>query len=128
MKVLLSIKPEYADKIFEGEKRYEYRKSIFKNLSITTIVVYASSPVQKVIGEFEINSILKGDKEELWQRTKHQSGITKGFFDEYFAGKEQANAIEIKSVKRYEIPKCLKGDFNINFAPQSFLYLSDLHI
>ena len=34
MKVLLSIKPEYVDKIFSGEKRYEYRKSMFKNKNI----------------------------------------------------------------------------------------------
>ncbi|WP_192822799.1 ASCH domain-containing protein [Rufibacter sp. LB8] len=126
MKVLLSIKPEYADKIFEGEKRYEYRKTLFKNTSITTIIVYASSPVQKVIGEFEIKTILKGDKEELWQRTKKHSGISKCFFDTYFEGKHEANAIEIKCVKKYKQPKCLKDDFNIHFAPQSFLYLHDL--
>lgn len=30
MKVLLSIKPEFANKIFEGTKRFEFRKSIFK--------------------------------------------------------------------------------------------------
>ena len=30
MKVLLSIKPEFVEKIFSGEKRFEYRKNIFK--------------------------------------------------------------------------------------------------
>ena len=30
MKILLSIKPEYAHKIFSGEKKFEYRKIIFK--------------------------------------------------------------------------------------------------
>ena len=29
MKVLLSIKPEFASKIFEGTKRFEYRKAHF---------------------------------------------------------------------------------------------------
>ena len=27
-KILMSIKPEYVDKIFSGEKKYEYRKRI----------------------------------------------------------------------------------------------------
>lgn len=27
MKVLLSIKPEFADEIFNGTKRYEYRRT-----------------------------------------------------------------------------------------------------
>ena len=53
MKVLLSIKPEFADKIFNGTKKYEYRRSIFKKKEVKTVVVYASSPIQKIIGEFE---------------------------------------------------------------------------
>ena len=52
MKVLLSIKPEYASKILDGTKRYEYRRAIFKRTEVTTVVVYASDPVRKVIGEF----------------------------------------------------------------------------
>lgn len=31
MKVLLSIKPEFAERIFNGSKKYEFRKVIFKN-------------------------------------------------------------------------------------------------
>ena len=34
MKVLLSIKPEFAEKIFDGTKLYEFRRSIFKNKNI----------------------------------------------------------------------------------------------
>ena len=30
MKALLSIKPEFADKIFAGTKRYEFRRAVFK--------------------------------------------------------------------------------------------------
>ena len=59
MKVVLSIKPEFANKIFDGTKKYEFRKAIFKNDKIKTIIVYASSPVQQVIGEFEIEKIIK---------------------------------------------------------------------
>ena len=52
MRVLLSIKPEFAEKIFAGTKKYEFRKSIFKNANVKRIVVYASYPVQMVICEF----------------------------------------------------------------------------
>lgn len=47
MKILLSIKPEFADKIFEGTKQFEFRKSIFKDKTVRKVVVYASSPIQK---------------------------------------------------------------------------------
>src|SRR5688572_19429915 len=122
MKVLLSIKPEFADKIFKGEKKFEFRRTIFKNESVKTIIVYASSPVQKVIGEFEIESIIKNDPENLWNSTSDFAGISREYFMEYFANKDYGFAIKIKKTRRYKVPKCIRKDFNA-VPPQSFLYL-----
>jgi predicted transcriptional regulator len=122
MRVLLSIKPEFAAKIFEGSKQYEFRRAIFKNVDIKTIVVYASSPVQKVIGEFEIDLILKEDLAALWQKTKREAGIEESFFYSYFEGKQEGYAIKIKNARLYEEPLCLREDFGL-VPPQSFLYL-----
>ena len=36
MKVVISIKPEFANKIFDGTKKFEFRKSIFKNEDVKT--------------------------------------------------------------------------------------------
>ena len=44
MKVLMSIKPEFVEEIIKGTKKYEYRKSLFKNPDISEIVVYATQP------------------------------------------------------------------------------------
>ncbi|MBS1772812.1 MAG: ASCH domain-containing protein [Bacteroidetes bacterium] len=123
MTVLLSIKPEFANKIFEGIKTFEFRKIIFKNPHVKTIVVYASSPVQKVIGEFEIDNILSLSPELLWEQTKEGSGISKEFFFQYFADKEIAHAIKIKKAKKYRKPLSIKEDFNA-YPPQSFIYLA----
>jgi len=122
MKVLLSIKPEYAFKIFDGSKKFEFRKVIFKKPNIKTVVVYASSPVQQVIGEFEIDDILSFTPENIWKLTKNHSGITKDFFDEYFGGRDIAHAIKIKSTTRYNKPLSIKDDFNVT-PPQSYMYL-----
>lgn len=121
MKVVLSIKPEFAFKIFEGTKRFEFRKSIFKNSDIKSVIVYASSPIQQVIGEFKIDKILNHDIETLWTLTHKHSGITEDFYKEYFANKEQGFAIKIKSTRRYKKPKCLRKDFKL-LPPQSFAY------
>ncbi|MCD2421248.1 hypothetical protein LQ567_00635 [Niabella pedocola] len=123
MKVLLSIKPEFANKIFEGTKLFEFRRSIFKNTNVKKVVVYASSPVQKVIGEFEIDFILKSKLEELWNETQEFSGITREYFFQYFSNKEEGFAIKIKNQRKYKHPKSLKDDYNL-LPPQSFLYLS----
>lgn len=121
MKVLLSIKPEFANKIFEGTKRFEFRKSIFKK-EVKTVVVYASSPLQQVIGEFEIEQILHLDLDTLWELTRSESGISESFFYKYFEDKERGYAIEIKNVKKYKEPQNLKETYNL-FPPQSFAYL-----
>lgn len=124
MKVVLSIKPEFAYKIFDGSKKFEFRKSIFKNTNIKSVLVYASSPVQQVIGEFEIDDILNYDLQTLWKLTQEHSGISEEFYYKYFADKDQGFAIKIKKTKKYRIPKCLRADFNL-FPPQSFAYLTD---
>src|SRR5690625_5868866 len=101
-KVLLSIKPEFANKIFKGEKRFEYRRVIFKNKNVNKIVVYASSPVKKVIGEFDVGEIINTSKTDLWNKTRKYSGITKDYFDKYFDDKESGYAIEIIKVEKFD--------------------------
>lgn len=122
-KVLLSIKPEFAERIFQGIKRYEFRKALFKNRNVDKIIVYASAPVSKVIGEFEIDDILEYEVEELWELTKRYSGIPKEYFDMYFNGREIGYAIKIRNSKLYEEPLDLQRHFEVKTPPQSFMYI-----
>jgi predicted transcriptional regulator len=124
MKVIMSIKPEFAEKIFEGTKKYEFRRAIFKNQKIKKVLVYASSPVKRIIGEFEIDKIISLDLLSLWNKTSQHSGITKDYFDDYFANKDHGFAIKIKNIKKYLTTKCIREDYNL-VPPQSFLYLHD---
>lgn len=123
MKVLLAIKPEFALKIFEGTKRFEFRRAIFKDTRVKKIIVYASSPVQKVIGEFDIDEIIFLHPNLLWEETKKDAGISKEYFDEYFFERDLGFAIKIKSFKKYLQPLCLQADLKIKTPPQSFMYL-----
>ena len=45
--------------------------------------IYATNPVKKVVGEAEVVEVLEKDKEELWNETKLQSGISKHFYSKY---------------------------------------------
>ena len=123
MKVLLSIKPEFAEKIFNGTKKFEFRRSIFKNPNIKTIVVYASAPTQKVIGEFDIENILFEEINNLWLQTQNHAGINKDYFLSYFSDKQEGYAIEIKRPRKYDVPLELKENFKIQQPPQSFAYI-----
>lgn len=123
MKILLAIKPEFAEKIFKGTKKYEFRKRVFPASQVSKVIVYASSPVKKVVGEFIFESIIDEEPEILWNYTKKYSGITKNFFDDYFRDKARAYAIKIKTTKKYRTPLDLKNDFGMSYAPQSYVYV-----
>ena len=51
--ILLSIKPEYCKKIFDGTKKYEFRKHLAQN-NVSKIIVYSTFPEMKVLGEVEV--------------------------------------------------------------------------
>lgn len=124
MRVILSIKPKFAKLIFEGTKKFEFRRSIFKNSKVSTVLVYASAPTSKIIGEFQIEKILNEELELLWMTTRKYSGISKDYYLEYFSGKETGYAIKVRKVKKYKREKCIKETFGIN-PPQSFAYVKD---
>lgn len=123
MRVLLSIKPEYAERIFEGTKRFEFRKAAFKDTAVKTVVVYATLPVGKVIGEFSIDEIIQASPAELWEKTKKYSGISKELFHSYFDGRRSATAIGVRQAKLYRRPLPISSVSPSGVAPQSFCYL-----
>ena len=59
MYVLLSIKPQYVKLIFKGIKKYELRKSIFKQ-KVKRAYIYATSPVKRIVGTFTILKVITG--------------------------------------------------------------------
>ncbi len=77
MRVLLSIKPEFALKIFNGSKRYEFRRAIFKNRNVDRVIVYASNPTKLIIGEFEIKDIYHDEFSDLLVKKKSHAWISK---------------------------------------------------
>jgi len=124
MKVLLSIKPEYADMIFSGEKKYEFRRAIFKNRTVTHIVVYASSPVRKVVGEFEVARIIHDDVRVLWNETGSVAGISEGKYFDYFSDRREGYAIQIGKTLKYEPTLSLREEYGLA-PPQSFAYVQE---
>ena len=121
--ILLSIKPIFAAAIFSGEKKYEFRRTIFKNTNVKKVYVYASRPIGLVIGEFEIDEIITAKPELLWKATKEAAGIRKEYFDRYFDGRDSAYAIKVSTTNYYKKPMTLMEMFNINRPPQSFMYI-----
>ncbi|OOO02137.1 MAG: hypothetical protein USCGTAYLOR_01639 [Chromatiales bacterium USCg_Taylor] len=122
--VLLSIKPRYADLILAGTKRVELRRSWPSN-DIGVMVLYSSSPVQRLVGVAYVDNVNEADVTGLWQLAcAYGGGLTHDELVEYFEGKRTAYGIMIKSIKAAECvvdPKDLFPDFA---PPQSFQYLT----
>ena len=95
MKVLLSIKPKFVESIIKGNKKYEYRKAIFKK-NVDTVVIYKTTPFCKIIGEFEIDGILYDTPENIWQITQEFAGITQDYFDKYFYNRKKDKKVDFK--------------------------------
>lgn len=122
MTVLLSIRPDFAERIFNGTKRFEFRRRIPKH-NVTRIVVYVTSPVCRVVGEFAVDAVLHDDLEYLWQQTRNRAGITEELFYKYFSDKNTGYAFQIGETLKYEYQHCIREGYGLQ-PPQSFIYLT----
>ena len=119
-KILLSIKPEYVERILDGTKQYEFRKRLAKD--VTKIVIYSTSPVKKVVAEVEVIGTIECAEQKLWNLTHEYAGIDKKKFHEYFCDCKNACAYVLGNVKKFERPKSLEA-YGLSLAPQSFIYI-----
>lgn len=125
MDVLLSIKPKYVNKIIAGEKKYEFRKTKLDKHKIGHIYIYSTSPVKKIIAKIAIGDIIEASPETLWKKCKKYSGITEEEFFDYYAQKEVAFAITIKSVEPFVEPIDPYATIENFTPPQSYYYLKE---
>src|SRR3712207_1439757 len=101
MHVLLSIRPNHVRNILLGTKKFEFRRKVPKRSEIKTALIYCTRPVGMLVAEFDIEDVLTADPDNLWKETRHGSGITRSFFDEYFKGRAAAYAIKIGEVRAF---------------------------
>lgn len=124
-RILLSIKPEYVERIAKHSKRYEFRKRNFKGKP-SEIWIYSSAPVKKIVGIIYVEDILEGTPSELWTECKQYAGIKEKPYFDYFKGRNRGIAIKIKDYKQFDKPidpYRIKSGFT---PPQSYAYLDHL--
>lgn len=119
---LLSVSPVYADRILSGMKQVEFRRSIFRD-TVTHVVLYATSPVQRVVGFFEVNGIDEGPPSELWRRYQTTGSVNEEYFWAYYKGLARGYAIRVGRVYPLKVPVRLVDLCGIDGPPQSFRYL-----
>ena len=124
--LFISLKPHYADLVFEGEKKVELRRRIVSQIENSYVFIYVSSPTMELRGGFRVGQVWSGPPEEVWRSVYDLAAIDKHDFDTYFEGQSTAHALEIKDVWEYEEPvglSVLRDLFDSFVVPQSWRYL-----
>jgi predicted transcriptional regulator/DNA-binding XRE family transcriptional regulator len=127
--VVMSIRPRYSEKIFEGKKTVELRRRFPVSAPRGTIAyIYSTAPASALIGSTEIENVVKLPVSEIWKMFGKFAQITKVDFDNYFAGVDSGFALKLVNPRSFSRPinlAELRDRFDFE-PPQSFLYATSL--
>ena len=118
---MISIHPEFVEKIFKGYKQFEYRKTY---INANVFFIYETAPVSAVVGFFNA-SCTKASPDYVWKYTGAWGGIGRDEFFKYFEGKKKAFCYNIYGFVKFAKPVPLEY-FGLKRAPQSFCYLENI--
>jgi predicted transcriptional regulator len=124
--LLISVKPEFAEKIVNGTKTIELRKCA-PNVNIgDLVIIYSTLPEKAVVGTCLIKKIIKKSPNKLWQTHSHLMGIDRKRYFEYFNGCKLAVGIVLTSSDRLNKKlslDSLRKNLPRFSPPQTFRYL-----
>lgn len=121
--VLLSIKPDYASLILNHVKRVEFRRSWAAH-EVRDVVLYASAPVQKIVGLVKLKSTITGSPTALWAVCRDNGGgLSRSELRTYLEGKPQGVALMLGKVHKLADQLSPAEVFRNFVPPQSYRYL-----
>ena len=125
--LLISIKPKFAERIFAGTKKVELRRKCPRLSGGDRVMVYISSPIKALAGQFTVERLLQASPDELWTTIKDTAGVTRDEFDKYYRGTDIGYAIFLSESTRLDKPiglEALRKIWEGFHPPQSYLYLT----
>lgn len=124
--VLMSVKPQYANAIMCGQKKVEFRRQIFDQ-NVERVYVYASHPVKKLVGYFDIDKVDCESPLVLWNTYNKVGSIAKTDYAAYFNNCNYGYAIIVKCANRFSKDYLVSEIFGENFrVPQSYRYINNI--
>ena len=121
--ILLAIHPTHVANILRGKKRFELRRRIPSN--IKRFVIYSTAPESRIAAVADVEEVLFDKPETLWNKVRETACVEYDFYNDYFAGSNQACALRIGCVRELS-RKILLSHSRLRFSPpQSFRYISE---
>jgi predicted transcriptional regulator/GNAT superfamily N-acetyltransferase len=99
--IILSIRREHAQRIFEGSKTFELRKSLPKQ-PFQRVYLYETAG-RGIVGCFDVARVLREEKNVLWNTVRYWA-TTKARFDNYFDRFTDGYAIEVSRPVKFKNP------------------------
>ncbi|MBG3020001.1 MULTISPECIES: hypothetical protein [Proteus] len=126
-KIIISIKPKYVQKIYDGNKVIELRKSIGLSFKQNNkMYIYSSSPKKAITGHAYIDKIEQVSKDEIKQYYLDKIAISNEELENYLIDGKKGMMIWLKNIVEYKKPITLAKLKETGFtAPQSYCYVSD---
>ena len=121
-KLVLSIKPEFAEAIFSGDKTVEYRKQKPReNTTGIYIHVCGEDPLYAQ-GYAGYSGCTHGEPRVVWGVTKNQGAIAEEEFFAYFGEAKEAHALRLFGAMRLAKPIPL-ANLGLSRPPRSLAYV-----
>lgn len=123
--VVLSIRPRYAERIFDGTKTVELRRRFSEAVPSGALAcIYSTTPTKAMTGAATIEDVQRLSIATLWRRHKEAAAIKRADFDAYFEGVDSGYAILLSSAREFEraIPLTELRSLCDFEPPQSYLY------
>jgi predicted transcriptional regulator len=118
----MSIHPRYADAIMDGAKGVEFRKRALAG-DISTVLVYATAPVGRLVGTFQLSDTMTAKPRDLWREFAAVGCIEQDAFDAYYLDRDTGVGLLVASPRRFDFPVRLEQLVPSPRPPQSFVYI-----
>jgi len=128
--LLLSVKTEFADKIFDGRKTIELRRRRPRVELGDYLVIYVPTPCKGIVGVASVDQVVEARLGTLWRKVRHGCGVTYTEFRAYFAETSTGYGIFLSRPARFTSSLALDTirEIEPGFTPQGYKYLSRANI
>jgi predicted transcriptional regulator len=106
-KLVMSMRPEYADRIFSRRKQVEFRRKFSVKWRGCKAVVYGTKPLGALMGEVTLRDVTYGAPDDIWEAFGTMGGCTREEFSRYAGNSDGVYAIELSDVTPYVSPIAL---------------------
>jgi predicted transcriptional regulator len=105
--LFISVKEQYTNRILDGTKRIELRKSRPSVSAGDYVIIYCTSPVKAIVGVAQVDELICHTPQQMWKLHSKKLGIDRKDYFDYYVDSDKAIGIVLSQVKKLSYGICL---------------------